>query len=153
VALTDYAIGVNHITAVGIEFGSSISAGTITFAASKSIKAFLGEGGGVSGSVDTENVVPVTSGRRNPVPLEVGTRFTLTEILRATGSDRDILTSGYYGATLYARVTYTRGGTTFVGVCLMTSYDESTRKGAIGATVTFETVDYGAANPTFTSGG
>jgi hypothetical protein len=146
-ALIDYALG-QHITAVGIEFGSSISNGTITFAASKAIQAYLGEGGGIAGSVDTENISPVTATRRNPVPLEVGTRFTLTEILRKSGSDRDILTQGYYGATLYARVTYTRGGVTFVGICLMVAYDESTRKGALGATVTFETVDYGSANPT-----
>lgn len=150
-AFIDYALG-QHITVVGIEFGSSVSSGTITFAASKSIQAYLGEGGGISGSVDTENVSPVTSVKRNPVPLEVGTRFTLTELLRKTGSDRDILTQGYFNAgTLYARVTYTRGGVQFVGTCLMSNYDESTRKGVIGSTVTFETIDYGSTNPAVTT--
>lgn len=148
-AAVDWALGLN-ISAVGIEFVSSISAGTFTFASSKSIQAYLGEGGGLEGSVDTENVVPVTSTRRNPVPLEVGSTFTLTEILRASGNDRDILAAGYYGgATLYARVTYTRGGRTFVGVCLMTNISEATRKGALGSTVTFQTIDYGAANPSY----
>ena len=77
-AFIDFALG-QHITAVGIEFGTSVSNGTITFAASKSIRAYLGEGGGISGSVDTENVSPVTATLRNPVPLEVGSTFTLTD--------------------------------------------------------------------------
>lgn len=146
ITLVDYAKG-EHITTVTIA-PVTVTNGTGAVGTAKSIQAYLGEGGGIGGSVDTENVSPVTSTQRNPVPLEVGTTFTLTEILRKSGSDKDILTALYYGATLYTQVIYTRGGRTFTGTCLMTNYDESTRKGAIGATVTFQTVaDGNAANP------
>lgn len=143
--IVDYALG-QHITVVTIA-PITYSAGTGTVGTAKSIQAYLGEGGGISGSVDTENVSPVTSTKRNPVPLEVGTRITLTEILRKTGNDRDILAALYYGATLRCQIVYTRGGRTFTMNGLMVSYDESTRKGAIGSTVVFESFDDGAANP------
>ncbi len=147
--IVDYALG-KDITVVTIA-PITYSGGTGTVGTPKSIQAYLGEGGGISGSVDTENVSPVTIVDRNPVPLEVGTRITLTEVLRRSGTDRDVLRALYYGNTLRCQVIYTRGGTSFSLNGLMVSYDESTRKGAIGSTVVFESFHTpGSVNPAVT---
>ncbi len=147
--LTDWLKG-SHITTVSVAAVTVAAGGAYTVSVSpKVITAYLNESAGLQGSVDTENVSPVTSVNRNPVPLEVGTAIEIAEIFRGGGAagTLDHLRSLYYGSTLYVQVVYTRGGVTYTLVGMMTSFSEPVRKGAIGGVLRIESVDIGAANP------
>jgi hypothetical protein len=101
----------------------------------------------LTGSKTSENIKPLNTIRRNMVPIDVGTRITMAEILKAGGTN--LLAQAWFGANEYFKISLARGAQTFTFYGLFHDYEEQLRQGKSVGVATFEMVDPAVANPAY----
>jgi hypothetical protein len=115
------------------------------------------------GSVLTEEIHALTSVRRNEVPYEVATMFTVTEILKRAGASASpnycqlarIWDQVMLQTYRHAELIWSRGGVgtgnSFDFLALIGSYNDTGRKTKNTGRMSFMQVDFGSANPIYTT--
>lgn len=94
-----------------------------------------------------EEISAMTSTRENNVPIQVGTQITLTEILKASGTNG---LAQFANAFSYGLVAITRGAQAWSFAGVQESYDEDLQRGKSTGTLVMNMIDPGTANPTYT---
>lgn len=97
---------------------------------------------------EAEEISPMNTLRQNMVQIKVGTTIDLTEVLKFAGTN--ILASAAYDATTPVwKVSITRGAQSFLFYGLLIGYDESIRHGRSVGVASFDMLDPGSANPSY----
>lgn len=99
--------------------------------------------------VTNEEISPMDAVRENYVPIQTGSSFELTEVLKAIGIN---LLAPAANASLYQKVVLTRGAQTYLFYGIVESYTETIVRGKSVAVLTVQMIDPGSFNPTYTAG-
>lgn len=137
-ALADASAGTNTLADIVLTTGS-LSGGSIAFS-----QGLLDEIRWM-GEADTENISPVNSRVAHHHRTTGGYTIAVTEILRQGSATCLLANLWLNGATAIGRFVFARGGNKWEDYFIMTSYDETLRKGKNVGVMTLASVDNGAA--------
>jgi hypothetical protein len=136
----------SNVTACAIVPQTVASDGTLSAGASSNLVGSI-DSISVQSTAELEEISPMTTTRRNMVPIKTGTTITLVEILKSNGTN--LLAAVAYAAT-YVQVSLTRGGQAFSFYGVVADYNEDLQRGKSVGTMVIDMVDISSTNPTYT---